>query len=74
MVINRTDIQEILFPLFLHHNIFFLTNTRREQFNKAMFILQNNIKMFSEIPSIIPNIFPLPLTALDYTKLPFFNN
>lgn len=74
LVINRTDIQEILFPLFLHHKLFFLTNTRREQFNKAMFILQNNIKMFIEIPSIFPIIFSLPLTALDYTELPFFNN
>jgi hypothetical protein len=67
LVINRTDIQEILFPLFLHHKLFFLTNTRREQFNKVMYILQNNLKMFSEIPLIVPE------TALEYTRLPFLN-
>jgi hypothetical protein len=74
LVINRTDIQEVLFPLFLYHKLFFLTNTRREQFNKAMYILEKELKMFIEIPSFIPNMFPLPETALSYTKLPFFNN
>jgi len=74
LIINRTDIQEILFPLFLNHKLFFLTKTRREQFNKAMYILQNELKMFKDIPSSIPIIFPLPETALEYTKLPFFNN
>jgi LAGLIDADG endonuclease len=74
LIINRTDIQEILFPLFLYHKLFFLTNVRREQFNKAMHILQNNLKLFNEIPSSIPNLFSLPETALGYIKLPFFNN
>jgi hypothetical protein len=74
LVINRTDIQEVLFPLFLHHKLFFLTNTRREQFNKAMYIIKNEIKLFIDIPSLIPILFQLPETALGYTKLPFFNN
>ena len=74
LIINRTDIQEIFFPLMLYHNLFFLTNNRREQFNKAMYILQNNLKLFTEIPSIIPTMFPLPESALGYTKLPFFND
>ena len=74
LIINRTDIQEVLFPLFLYHKLFFLTNTRREQFNKAIYILQKDLKMFNEIPSFIPDMFPLPDTALKYTKLPFFNN
>jgi len=74
LIINRTDIQEIFFPLILHHKLYFLTNNRREQFNKAMYILQNELKMFTEIPSIIPIMFPLPESALGYTKLPFFNN
>ena len=74
LIINRTDIQEIFFPLFIHHKIFFITKIRREEFNKAMYILQNNIKMFIDIPSNVPNLFLLPETALNYTKLPFFNN
>src|SRR5690606_2281161 len=74
LVINRTDLQEILFPLLIHHNLFFLTNTRREQFNKAMYILENNIKLFSEIPKISPILNPLPKTAIGYISIAFFNN
>jgi hypothetical protein len=74
LVINRTDLQEIFFPLLIHHNLFFLTNTRREQFNKAMYILENDIKLFSEIPENVPNLNPLPKTALGYTLIGFFKN
>ena len=42
-IITKTDLQEVLLPLLLHHNLYFLTEKRREQFDKAMFILQNNI-------------------------------
>lgn len=74
LIINRTDLQEIFFPLLIYHNIHFLTDTRIKQFNKAMFILKNDIKLYSEIPNEIDNVFELPLTAIDYTKLPFFLN
>jgi len=40
-IISRTDLQEILIPLILYHNLFFLTKTRSTQFNKKMFILEN---------------------------------
>lgn len=30
--ISKTDLQEILFPLIIAHNLFFLTNVRRSQF------------------------------------------
>jgi hypothetical protein len=40
LIINRTDLQEVIFPLLLHHGIFFLTETRRAQFDLAMFILK----------------------------------
>jgi len=39
-----------------------------------MYILQNEIKMFKNIPLNIINMFPLPENALNYIKLPFFNN
>jgi hypothetical protein len=39
-----------------------------------MYILQNDIKHYSEIPEVIPTVYPLPLTALEYTDLAFFNN
>lgn len=74
LVINRTDLQEIVFPLFLYKNIFFLTETRSKQFNLAMYILKNDIRTFDKIPKDIPASFELPKTPLDYTKLLFFRN
>nr|YP_009445548.1 LAGLIDADG endonuclease [Bipolaris cookei]ATV95711.1 LAGLIDADG endonuclease [Bipolaris cookei] len=74
LVINRTDLQEIVFPLFLYNNIFFLTETRSKQFNSAMYILKNDIRTFDKIPKDIPVSFELPKTPLDYTKLLFFRN
>ena len=46
LIINRTDLQEIIFPLFIYHGIFFLTEARRSQFDLAMFIFKNDIKLF----------------------------
>ena len=76
LIINKTDLQEVLFPLLLYHNIFFLTETRNNQFNTAMVILEKDIKMFSFLPCIdnIPKIFKLPVNAGDYVKLSFFKN
>ena len=76
LIINKTDLQEVVFPLLIHHNIFFLTNTRRNQFELAMYILKNNLKHFKNIPNIndISNTFNLPETASDYLNLKFFRN
>lgn len=74
LTISRTDLQTILFPLFIYHNLYFLTETRRAQFDKVMFILQNNIKKYSELPNKFPVYNNLPVTAEDYSKLDFFPN
>ena len=76
LIINRTDLQEIIFPLLTHHEIFFLTDTRRAQFDKAMYIFKNNIKLFDQISDIkeIPTEFKLPTIPSDYLKLYFFKN
>lgn len=76
LVINKTDLQEILFPLLIYHKIFFLTLTRTDQFNLAFYILKNDIKMYNEIPNItnIPTVFEIPQNPLDYTLLDFFKN
>lgn len=78
LVINRADLQKIVFPLFLYHNIFFLTETRKKQFDLCMFILKKDIKMFVTLSEQgkekIPTIYELPKTPLDYTKLLFFKN
>jgi hypothetical protein len=74
LIINKTELQEVLFPLLLYHKIFFLTETRRAQFNMAMDIMMNNIKMYSTIPEIPQVVFKLPANPIDYVNLPFFKN
>ena len=76
LIINRTDLQEIFLPLLFYHGIFFLTYTRRAQFDLAMFILKSGKKVYSEIPNIkeIPSTFELPKTPLNYLNLGFFKN
>ena len=81
LVFNKTDLQEILFPLLIHHNIYFLTKSRRSQFDLAMYILKNNIKFYKEIAQYttrvaqnLPTFFNLPVTSEDYLKLYFFKN
>ena len=76
LVINKTDLQEVLFPLLIYNKIFFLTNTRVDQFNLAMYILRNNLKLYSQIPDInnIPAVFEMPKNPFDYTLLHFFKN
>ena len=76
LIINKTDLQEVLFPLLKHHNIFFLTKTRKEQFDLAMHIFENNLKSYYDIPNVnnISSSFKLPNTASDYLKLDFFKN
>jgi len=71
---NKTDVQEILFPLLIYHNIYFLTETRANQFNKAMHVLKNDIKLYSEIGTNIPIMFKQPISAIEYAELCFFKN
>ena len=76
LIINKTDLQEVILPLLKHHNIYFLTESRRAQFDLAMLIFKNDIKLYKEISQIkeIPTIFELPKTALEYLSLPYFKN
>jgi hypothetical protein len=75
LVFNRTELQEILFPLLLHHGLFFLTKTRREQYNTAMYILKNNITLSLElIQAPLAAIPDLPKTIEGYVSLPFFKD
>ena len=84
LIINRTDLQEVFFPLLLHHGIFFLTDTRRAQFDLAMSILKEDKKVYDEIPTAneiralaagrVCSLFELPQTAEGYAKLGFFKH
>lgn len=73
LIFSRTELQELLFPLFAHHRIFFLTTVRRAQFDLAMWVMLNSITKFDLIPTLIPiSVQPLPLLAAGYLELSFF--
>ena len=76
LVISKTDLQEVIFPLLIHHNIYFLTESRRAQFDLAMLIIKNDLKLFNQISNYnkVPTIFELPKTASEYLSLAFFKN
>ena len=74
LIINKTDLQEVVFPLLIYHNIFFLTNTRRDQFNLAIHIFKHNLKSFENIPALLKQAEGHPQTAKDYLNLEFFRN
>ena len=73
--INRTDLQEVIFPLLHYHKIFFLINSRRKQYNKALYILKNDVKLYDEkFLNNIPNEFNLPDSSYEYLNLNFYKN
>jgi hypothetical protein len=81
LIINRTDLQEVFFPLLIHHNIFFLIHNRIMQFRLAMAILNSEIKLYDEVSSLKENLVNKeskvnhePLTSLEYLNLTFFKN
>jgi hypothetical protein len=56
LIFSKTDLQEILFPLMIYHGIYFLTETRRTQFYKALQIIVEGIKSYSQIPKTVPEL------------------
>lgn len=78
LVINKTDLQEIIFPLLIHYNIFFLTDTRRTQFDLAMYIIENELKYFDEIlrtnKKEMLGKFVIPKSSSNIINLNFFKN
>ncbi|GAB2527455.1 hypothetical protein GCM10027054_13400 [Isoptericola nanjingensis] len=74
-IIGRIDLQEIVFPLLIHHGIYFLTDTRRQQYALALHVLTNNIVWYADVPTNFnSNIYPLPTTPAGYLSIPFFRN
>jgi LAGLIDADG endonuclease len=74
LIINKTDLQEVFFPLLIYHNVYFLTIQRALQYNMAMYIIKENITSYYCIPKSVPSRWKLPVDAKAYVNLPFFNN
>jgi len=68
LIITKTDLQEILFPLFKEHGLYFLTTKRSSQYNLAKYIIENNIIKYDDILN-------LKLANIKLDKdIPFFSN
>lgn len=57
-----------------YHKIYFLTKEGNQQYDKAIYILENNLIYFDNIPNIIPNCNNMPLKSEEYLYLNFFRN
>lgn len=76
LIFNKTELQEIIFPLLVHHKTYFLTLNRRIQFNTAMLVMKKGIKLFKDIPNKedVPIEYKLPETSLCDLNMSFFQN
>jgi len=83
LIFNKTELQQVLFPLFIYHGrgfaelIFFLTYDRRAQYAKAIFLMEQGLTKMSDLPLLSETIkskfiFSLPNSPLGYLNLPFF--
>lgn len=41
LIFNKTELQQALFPLLIYNNIYFLTNERRIQYEKALYYMES---------------------------------
>ena len=71
--ISKGDLQEIVLPLIISYKmLFMLTDNRRKQFDRAIYIIHNNLYYYSNIPSIIPT-FEILLLPNSHIELSIFN-
>jgi LAGLIDADG endonuclease len=73
LIINKTDLQNVFFPLLIYHNMFFLFKNRLTQYSKALYILRNNIILFSNIPCKSFSYYDLLKNNEDYLNLKNFD-
>jgi hypothetical protein len=74
-VISRTDLQEILFPLMIYHNLFFLVLARHTQYHLAIYVLETGLLQWTALQAALLNIHTptLPSTPAGFIALPIFN-
>lgn len=76
LIFNKTDLQETLFPLFIHHNLLFLIDRRIRQYNLALHVITKNITLYKDInpENIENNYYLLKRSPKDYKNFAFFYN
>lgn len=48
LIFNRTELQQVLYPLFIYHKISFLTKERRSQYLKSIYYMESEEVKFKE--------------------------
>ena len=48
LIFNRTELQQVLYPLFIYHKIYFLTKERRNQYLKSIYCMESEEVKFKE--------------------------
>lgn len=74
LIFSRVELQEVLFPLLMYHGIVFLTDTRRAQYDMAVFIMLSGLTRYNDLPSQAPVVSALPSTAEGYLAFPWFSD
>ena len=73
--INKRDLINIFFPLLKKYNISFITKIRQEQYLKALYIINNNIKYYNEINNNdLLNFIKKGIILDNFNSLWYFNN
>lgn len=73
--IYRFELFYIIVPLLLKYNIWFITDNRNSQYNKLLYIIENNIKLGKNLPNFIPEYNPYDLTNPEIIyNLSYFKN
>jgi hypothetical protein len=70
-----SDLLYIILPLMELHNLSFLTDTRRKQFDLVCYIIIHGLTKWNTLPVVVPSFsLPLPSTPQGYLDLPWFSN
>jgi hypothetical protein len=48
LIFNKTELQQVLFPLLIFHNIYFLTPERIKQYKKALYYMESGEVKFQD--------------------------
>lgn len=75
--VNLTDLINTIVPLFVYHQITFLTSTRRHQYNRLLYVIENGIKNYDDLPENPPisqYLFLNEIVPSNYLAISFFDS
>lgn len=67
LIFNKTELQQVLFPLLIYNNIYFLTNERRIQYEKALYYMVSGEVKFKEIEILNTEYYSIASEHLNHS-------